>query len=180
MRNLSRSIRTWVGRQEGAVTVEFVVIVPFLLSLFFASVDVGISMLRQVMLDRAMDLAVREVRLGRVPNDGSVTMAQLICERTMLLPDCINNIAVEMQPIDTATFAGLTPTVQCVNRELALTPSVTFNVGAGGQAQELMLIRTCVAADPFIQLTGFFTAMPINPEGEYVVVSRGIFVNEPA
>ena len=174
------SFRAWAKRQDGAVTVEFVVIVPFLLSLFFASVDVGVSMLRQVMLDRATDLAVREVRLGRVPNDGSVTMAQLICERTMLLPDCINNIAVEMQPIDTSTFAGLTPTVQCVNRELNLTPSVAFSVGSGGSAQELMLIRTCVAAEPFIRLTGFFTAMPINEDGEYVVVSRGVFVNEPA
>ena len=174
------SFRAWAKRQDGAVTVEFVVIVPFLLSLFFASVDVGVSMLRQVMLDRATDLAVREVRLGRVPNDGTVTMAQLICERTMLLPDCINNIAVEMQPIDTSTFAGLTPTVQCVNRELNLTPSVAFSVGSGGSAQELMLIRTCVAAEPFIRLTGFFTAMPINEDGEYVVVSRGVFVNEPA
>lgn len=162
------------------MTVEFVVIVPFLLSLFFASVDVGISMLRQVMLDRAMDLAVRQVRLGNVPSDGSVTMSQLICANAMLLPDCTNNIAVEMQPIDTNTFAGLDSTVQCVNRELELTPSVTFNIGSGGNAQELMLIKTCVAADPFIRLTGFFTAMPINEEGEYVVVSRGIFVNEPA
>lgn len=177
---VSKAFRNWVRGQQGAVTVEFVVIVPFLLSLFFASVDVGISMLRQVMLDRAMDLAVREVRLGRVPDDGSVTMAQLICDRTMLLPDCMNNIAVEMEPIDTETFAGLTPTVQCVNREEDLTPSVTFDVGDGGNAQELMLIRTCVAADPFIRLTGFLTAMPINPEGQYVAVSRGIFVNEPA
>ncbi|CUX80293.1 MAG: Tad secretion system minor pilin component TadE [Roseibaca calidilacus] len=175
-----KSLRNWAFRQDGAVTAEFVIAVPFILSLFFASVDVGISMLRQVMLDRAMDLAVREVRLGRVPSDGSVTMAQLICARTALLPDCINNITVEMQPVDTQDFTGLTPAVQCVNRELDLTPAVTFNVGAGANAQELMLIRTCVAAEPLIRMTGFFTSMPINSEGQYVVVSRGVFVNEPS
>lgn len=180
MSKLLKFLRSWAQRQDGAVTVEFVVIIPFLLSLFFASVDVGVSMLRQVMLDRAVDLAVREVRLGRVPSNGSVTMAQLICERTMLLPDCADNIAVEMLPIDTSTFAGLDAAVGCVNRELDITPSVAFNPGSGGAAQELMLIRTCVAADPFIRLTGFLTSMPINPEGQYVAVSRGIFVNEPA
>ncbi|MBN2760072.1 MAG: pilus assembly protein [Rhodobacteraceae bacterium] len=173
------SLRSWVKRQDGAVTVEFVVIIPFLLTLFFASVDAGITMLRQVMLDRAVDLAVREVRLGRVPSDGSVTMAQLICDRTILFSDCPNNIAVEMQPIDTTNFAGLTDPIRCVDRELAITPAVAFNPGSGGSAQELMLIRTCVAADPLIRFTGFLTAMPINPEGQYVVASRGIFVNEP-
>lgn len=177
---LPTSLRAWVLRQDGNATVEFVVIVPFVLSLFFASVDIGISMVRQVMLDRAVDLAVREVRLGNVPSDGSVTMAQLICDRTSLLPDCINNIAVEMTPVDTTTFAGLDPTVRCVDREQNITPSVTFNPGSGGAAQELMLIRTCVAAEPFIRLTGYFTSMPINEEGAYVVVTRGVFVNEPA
>lgn len=173
-------LRRWAKRQDGAVTVEFVVIVPFILTLFFASVDSGMTMLRQVMLDRAVDLAVREVRLGNVPSDGSVTMSELICNRTILFSDCAGNIAVEMLPVDTATFAGLDAPIRCVDRELDITPAVAFNPGAGGSAQELMLIRTCVAADPFIRLTGFLTGMPINAEGQYVIASRGIFVNEPS
>jgi hypothetical protein len=180
MKRISHFLRSWATRQDGAVTVEFVVVVPFVLTLFFASVDVGVTMLRQVMLDRAVDMAVREVRLGRVPSDGSVTMAQMICDRAILFSDCHDNIAVEMQPIDTTNFNGLNDPVRCVNRELDITPAVAFNPGAGGAAQELMLIRTCVSANPFIRLTGFFTAMPINPEGDYVIASRGIFVNEPS
>lgn len=172
-------LRHWISRQDGNVTVEFVIVVPFLLSLFLASVDTGVSMLRQVMLDRAVDMAVREVRLGRVPSDGSVTMAQLICERTRFLTDCANSIAVEMLPIDTSNFDGLNDPIQCIDREQQIIPSVSFNPGAGGTAQELMTIRVCVAADPFIRLTGYLSSMPINEDGDYVVVSRGIFVKEP-
>jgi len=174
-----RRLKAGVVRDDGAVTVEFVVVVPFLLTLFFASVDAGITMLRQVMLDRATDLAVREVRLGRIPAGGSTTMAELICDRSALLPDCADAITVEMQPVDTTTFAGLDDPVQCVNREEDITPAVTFDPGMGGQAQELMVLRICVAADPFIRLTGMAAGMPVNANGEHVFVSRSVFVNEP-
>ncbi len=180
MRRISSLFRSWATRQDGAITVEFVVIVPFVLTLFFASVDTGVTMLRKVMLDRGVDLAVREVRLGNVPSDGSVTMAQLICDRTILFSDCINSISVEMQPVDTATFTGLDAPIRCIDREQNITPAVSFNPGSGGSAQELMLIRVCVAADPFIRLTGFLNSLPINPDGQYVIAAVGIFVNEPS
>lgn len=174
---MPNALRKWVRRQDGNVTVEFVIVVPFLLSLFFASVDAGITMLRQVFLDRAVDIAVREVRLGNLSESDS--LAQEICSRTSLIADCGQNITVEMVPIDTTNFAGLTDPIQCVDRELGITPAVAFNPGAGGSAQELMLLRVCIAADPFIRLTGYLSSMPINADGEYVLVSRGVFVNEP-
>lgn len=168
--------RPWRA-EEGSVTVEFVIVFPFVLSLLLMAIDSGITQLRQVFLHRAVDVAVREVRLGRVNEADS--MADLICERTALLPSCRQNIAVEMQPIDTETFAGLDAPNQCVDRETEITPAVTFNPGSGGQAQELMLIRVCVVADPFIRLTGFITALPVNGDGDYVLISNSVFVNEP-
>lgn len=177
MNPISKLTRRWAQRQDGNVTVEFVIVVPFLLSLFFASVDAGMTMLRQVFLDRAVDIAVREVRLGNL--DESDRLSAEICRRTALISDCAQNIAVEMVPIDTTNFTGLDDPIQCVDRELEITPAVAFNPGAGGSAQELMLLRVCVAANPFIRLTGFLSSMPINAEGDYVLVSRGVFVNEP-
>jgi hypothetical protein len=120
------------------------------------------------------------VRLGNIGNGDDTTLSQMICDRAGMLPDCATDIAVEMEPIDTVTFDGLDDPIQCVDREQNLTPAVTFNPGAGGQAQELMLIRVCVAADPFLRLTGFVNSMPINADGDYVLVSRSIFVNEPS
>lgn len=195
MKRISHFLRSWAKRQDGAVTVEFVVVVPFVLTLFFASVDTGITMLRQVMLDRAVDMAVREIRLGSERMDSSEEFRNAVCSgfedgngnvistgmrAVMNEAECLAGIAVEMQVIDTTNFSGLDDPVRCVNRELALTPAVAFNPGSGGAAQELMLIKTCVSANPFIRLTGFFNSMPINPDGDYVIASRGIFVNEPS
>lgn len=166
--------RTWRA-EGGAVTVEFVIIFPFVLSLLLMSIDSGITQLRQVFLHRAVDLAVREVRLGRT-NDAD-RMSDLICARTAMLPGCRQKIAVEMQPINTETFDGLDAPNQCVDRETEIAPALVFDPGAG--EQELMLIRVCVIADPFVRLTGYISALPMNEDGDYVLVSNSVFVMEP-
>lgn len=163
--------------EDGAVTVEFVIVFPFLLSLMLMAIDSGITQLRQTFLHRAVDLAVREVRLGRI--NESDAMSALICARTSMLPNCRENITVEMQVINTQTFAGLNEPTRCVNREENLTPAVDFNPGSRGDVQDLMLVRVCVAADPFIRLTGALTQMALNQEGNYVLTSNAVFVNEP-
>ncbi len=172
---ISRAVALYRCNEKGAVTVEFVIVFPFVLTLLLTSIDAGITNLRQVFLARAVDLAVREVRLGNVSE--SARMSELICSRTSMLPSCMQNITVEMRPIDTDTFAGLEDPVSCINRELEITPSVVFTPGTG--AQELMLIKVCVAADPFIRLNGFISQMPINASGQYVLITNSVFVNEP-
>lgn len=170
-----RPVRRWRANEDGGVTVEFVIIFPFVLSLLLMAFDSGITQLRHVFLNRAVDIAVREVRLGRVNESDS--LSQLICARTAMLPSCLQNITVEMQPVDTTTFSGLAAPTQCIDSESSITPALTFNPGAGDQ--QLMLIRVCVVADPFIRATGFISAMPINAEGAYVLIANSIFVNEP-
>lgn len=164
-------------REDGAVTVEFAVVFPLFMAVFLLAVDTGIAKMRQVFLDRAIDIAVREVRLGRVSEQSS--LASLICQRSSMLPNCLKNITVEMQPISTVDFAGLNDPVQCVNREKEITPAVVFNPGAGGQAQELMLIRVCVVVDPFIKMTRGLAGISLNESGDLVLIGRSVFVNEP-
>ncbi len=138
--------------------------------------DTGITSLRWVFLNRAVDLAVREVRLGNVSQ--SERFSDLICQRTAMLPKCRTGITVEMQPVDTTNFTGLDAPTRCIDREHDITPAVTFNPGAEG-AQELMLVRVCVASDPFIRFTGFVSGLRLNQSGQYVLTSQSIFVNEP-
>ncbi len=171
-----RVMRGWRS-EDGTTTVEFVVLFPLLFSVFVLAVDAGIMQFRQVVLHRAMDMAIREVRLGRITE--SDTMSGLICARTAMLPNCLDRITVEMRPIDTASFTGLDTPLTCVDLEEELTPYVEFNPGSGGAAQELMLVRVCVVADPFVRLTRVLTGVPVNPEGNAVLHTRGIFVKEP-
>lgn len=161
--------------ESGAVSAEFMIAFPVILMIMFAAIDVGVTNMRQVFLSRAVDLSVREVRLGNVSN--SVRLSELICSQTSMLPNCLQNITVEMRPIDTSTFDGLDDPFQCVNIEDEIRPAVTFIPGAG--AQELMLIRVCVAAEPFLRITGMVNDMPVNGSNQYVIVNTSVFVNEP-
>lgn len=178
MRRLAPWLRRFARTENGSSTVEFVIAVPIVLAMLFTSVDFGATMLRQIFLDRAVDIAVRQVRLGAVSAGGIAEFRQLICDGTILLPDCENAITIEMRPIDTDTWAGLNAPAQCINREEDIAPVVGFDPGSGDQ--ELMLIRVCVVADPFIDATGLVLGLPRDSSGAYHVVSRGAFANEPA
>lgn len=163
----------------GAATVEFVILFPLVLTMMLGAIDLGITMLRQVMLDRAVDMTVRDVRLGKIGTNGSDRMSDLICSNAMLLPNCNSNITVEMMPVNTSDFTGLDGPFPCIDDQQEITASVTFNPGAGGAEQELMLLRICVIAEPFLRVTGLFSGLDINPDGKLVLTSRSVFVNEP-
>jgi hypothetical protein len=173
---MTRILRFWRD-SAGSSTVEFVIIVPLLLSILLMSVDAGITQLRQVFLHRAIEQTVRDVRLGRVSENDR--MSTLICERAAMLPNCRSKIAVEMRPIDTSNFTGLHSPSTCIHSEDEITPALAFNPGAGGLAQELMLLRVCVTVEPFIRWTGVAMALPVNPTGNYVLRVSSVFVNEP-
>lgn len=177
------SPRNWFHRfrrnDDGAATVEFAILFPLVLAMMLGAIDLGITMVRQVMLDRAVDITVRDVRLGKVGTNSSDRMSDLICANSLMLPDCANNIAVEMMPVNTSDFTGLHGPFPCIDDQQQITPAVTFNPGAGGGAQELMLLRICVVAEPFLRVTGLFSGLDINPDGKLVLTSRSVFVNEP-
>ena len=174
-----RSLLARFRRQDhGSATVEFVIAVPLVLTFLFSSIDFGAVMLRQVFLDRSVDMAVRQVRLGTVDQTGFTAFRQMICDGTILIPNCTSNIAIEMRPVDTTNFTGLDAPAQCVNREQDIQPVLAFNPGAGNQ--ELMLIRVCIAADPFIALTGMVLGMEADATGAYNIVSNAAFANEPS
>ncbi|WFE74300.1 TadE/TadG family type IV pilus assembly protein [Roseinatronobacter sp. S2] len=175
--------KNWLYRfrhnDDGAATVEFVILFPLILAMMLGAIDLGITMVRQVMLDRAVDITVRDVRLGKIGTNSADRMSDLICANSMMLPNCASNITVEMMPVNTSDFSGLDGPFPCIDDQQQITPAVTFDPGAGGGAQELMLLRICVVAEPFLRVTGLFSGLDINPDGQLVLTSRSAFVNEP-
>ena len=98
--------RAWRS-ERGATSVEFLIVFPLMFSIFLASVDFGVTMLRQVMLDRAVDNSIRDIRLGRIDANGGALLSDIICDRSAFLGNCKANIAVEMQRMDPETLVGL-------------------------------------------------------------------------
>ena len=177
MNPLARLWRRFLRSESGVATIEFVLSVPIVLSLLFSSIDFGAVMLRQVSLDRGVDMATREVLLGNVPSNGIGTLRTLICNQTLLIPNCEANLTIELRPINTTTWAGLNSPVRCINRSAPIQPTLTFHPSAGNQ--DLMLMRVGASADPFITMTGYILGLNQSSWGDYLVVSISAFTNEP-
>jgi hypothetical protein len=177
MTRFMRKLKRFGLREAGTATVEFVIALPFVLAVLYTSVDFGSVMIRQVFLDRAVDMAVREVRLGNVPSNGHDMLRDLICERTVLLGNCAAGLTIELKPIDTATWAGLSDPITCIDRAQPIQPSLTFNPSAGNQ--HLMLVRVCASVDPFLSITGMVLGLGNDTGGDLRLIAQSAFTNEP-
>lgn len=177
MIRLRDHIRRFRQHEAGTTTVEFVITLPLILMFLLSSIDYGVVMLRQVFMDRAVDIAVRQVRLGNVRGSAANEFRQLICSNTFLIGNCTDVLTVELRPVDTLTWSGLDDPAQCVNREADLEPVLAFIPGGGNQ--ELMLIRVCAVVDPFLDITGLTLGLPQDNSGGYHIVSHAAFANEP-
>ena len=62
-----KKLRKWLARalrcEDGAATLEFALSVPVLITIFMASFESGLLMTRSIMLEQAVDITMRELRL---------------------------------------------------------------------------------------------------------------------
>lgn len=171
-------VRQFRTRQDGNATVEFVFLFPLFIFLLIASYEAGILAVRHVMLDRGLDLSVRALRLGQVTDPTPEKLKLAICQTAGLIPDCMNALHLELQPVSTTTWNPLNTTVECIDKSAEIQPVTTLNPGV---ANELMLVRVCAKINPLFGISGrpFGIRMPIDGAGQYALVSSTAFVNEP-
>ena len=135
-------------------------------------------MVRNVMLERGVDIAVRDLRLGT----GATTFdafKQNVCDNALIVQDCFDRIQLELQPVQTDTWA-LPPTgPRCVDVQSDIEP-VDQTVFLGGGNNDLMLIRVCALFDPFFGASALAMRMPTDGNGNYALVVSSAFVNEPS
>ncbi len=175
MRGLSFISRFW-RREEANATVEFVIVFPMVLLVFIAAFETAMLLTRQVMLERALDGAVRYLRLT---SGLSVTYDDIrtnICENTPVLPDCENALLLDVRPIDQVTYALPDYQLLCVDRSGTVTPANTFNPGVENQ---LMLVRACAAVDRILPISGLGLDLTRDETGAIHLLAANIFVNEP-
>ncbi|HGG05943.1 MAG TPA: pilus assembly protein [Aliiroseovarius sp.] len=169
-------IRNWLTRQDGTATIEFVILFPTFLWLFFSSFEIGIYMTRSVLLDRSVDMSVRDLRLGVMSPMTQEELKRRICVNAMMISNCENVVTVELTPISTTTWDVPANGVSCIQRNEPIQPVVEFT--PGGQ-NEIMSVRVCAILDPFFRTTPLVLQMPLDASGGYAIVSTSVFVNEP-
>ena len=173
---LAKRLKTAILGEEGTASIEFVILFPAIMTIFFSSFEVSIYLTRSVLLDRALDLNVRLLRLGSLDPATSTELKRRVCNDALIFNNCPSAIMLELTEISTANWALPNPQMTCVDREAEIQPAVNFDFGG---MNDLMLVRACTVLDPFFGTTPFVMDLPLDPSGGYVVAAASTFVNEP-
>lgn len=168
-------------RDESAnATVEFVILFPLFVTILLSSVELGMFTVRHTMLERGLDMAVRDVRLGTgtFTNDqvGHDALKTAICGYASILPNCENNLKLEMVRLDLRTAVNFPSNFDCVDRTELLNPVRNF---INGGENELMLLQACIQFDPLYPTSALGSQMSTDSAGMASMFAFSAFVQEP-
>ena len=202
IRRLAGRTRRFGRGEEGSSTVEFVILFPPVFLIFLSGFDAGMVMMRNVMLERGLDIAVRELRLGDPSPPTYDEFKEIICANTMgflgssvateeqPVPACIRNLQIELVTVTTEGTGPIAGDVRCVSKEQPINPAdMSAFYGDTGGNNEWMLVRACVNVNPsfdfVFQSAGFewkSLGAVLDSDGAdgYFMVATSAFVNEPS
>ncbi len=168
-------------REDGSATIEFVFLFPMFMFLFLMGFESGLYMIRNVMLERAVDISVRDIRLGngRVPEFAA--LKENICDDVLVIPNCADSIHIYMTEIDITpgAVAANTGDFRCLNR-YSSDPQFGDDDYEVGQANTMMLVQVCASVHPYFPTTGIGLGLRRDQlGGDYAIVASTAFVNEP-
>lgn len=172
-----RSLRDRFAREDGNATIEFVILFPLFIGVFASSFEAGLLSTRHALLDRGVDLAVRDLRLGVDPSPTFEELKASICNYSGVIPDCDTALNLELEQIDKSDWQFRTGQVQCIDRDEEITPVVNFTPGA---QHEMMLITVCAVIQPMVPVTGLGLKLPKVNTTDYALIVMSAFVNEPS
>jgi len=169
-------IKTFLRRDDGVATIDFTLMFPVVMGLFMCAAEMGAIQMRQPMMERAMDIVVRDLRLGKPEYRDPAVLKAAVCAEALLLSDCETNMKLEMGPVITRGFQYWDGGGDCIDRNQTVNPVINFTAGSNN---EIMLIRFCYLHDPIFPAVGLGKALPPVVNGGYKMMASTFFVNEP-
>ncbi len=175
---LGRTLRAFGLSEKGVATVEFVIVFPFFVGVFLGAYEVAIMNIRAVMLERATDIAVREIRLAGGSEVEHDDVRETVCTYAMLVANCEEVTKIELTRVDRDTWtANLEEEVDCRDRLDEIKPPKNFQ---NGTENDFMLIRVCAVVDTMFPSFGVGRTIPKDDLGGYILIANSVFVNEPS
>lgn len=161
--------------EDGGLVVEFVILFPLYIIFMLCAVEYALVTVKQAMLDRSVDLVVRDIRLGTGSGPTHDQIKDSICEKTLVVEDCSRNLQLEM--IRQSAFTGVTlpADVDCIDRADEAKPVREFT---NGPPNELMILRACAIVDPVFP-TSLMGRSLSNDDGLITLTATTAFVQEP-
>ncbi len=160
----------------GHASIEFAIMFPVFFFILLSSIELGVMTVRSALLERALDVVVREVRLTTGTAPSHQALKEMLCEETNVVPDCLNNLALEMYLIDPRAWTDISASATCTNRAEEVDPVTSFS---NGMDNELMILRACAKFDPMFSEIGLSSYLERDSSGDSAIVAMSAFVQEP-
>jgi Flp pilus assembly pilin Flp len=176
MTRLAKTLSRFRRDETGSATIEFVLYFTVLFVILATSVEIANMNLRHAMLERGVDIAVRDIRLstGAVPTYEEVR--QKICEEAEVLDQCSSNLMIEMKQVDPEVFVSLPDLPDCINAQEEPRPVRQYQPGMDN---DLMLMRVCFRYKPILPTSALAKAIGTDEQGYAKLIVRSAFVQEP-
>ena len=178
--DLIHRLQRFLHCEAGTATIEFSFFMPITILIFLASVESGYYTIRHVMLERGLDLVMREFRLGRLATASHNDIRNLICDATPLLRNCRSQLKVWIEPVNTTTWVMPQTPAYCGDRNGQLEstpPSGSVNTG---DSDQIMIVRICTLQNPLFPTTQFTSRLRADSvNGGYQLATATVVVNEP-
>ncbi|MEN8917812.1 MAG: pilus assembly protein, partial [Octadecabacter sp.] len=157
------------------------IFMPFLL-IPVSGFELGLLMTRHVMVERGLDMAVREVRLNTGIPLTETQVKTMICNSAGIIPNCMVNLRLEMRNIDlrhTGSNASnqIPRTASCTNLS---NPAQAPRNYTNGTPNQMMIVRACGLFSPMLPEFGLgYFLSRMRSDGHYPLVSTTAYVMEP-
>lgn len=168
-------LRRFRRDENGSATIDLAIMFPLFIMAMMASVELGFISIKHMMLERALDLTVREIRLGTGSAPQHDKIKQDICNRAPMLEDCETNLRLEMVRLNLRTWTAPPGDIDCVEKSEVVNPVRSFS---HGNVNELMLLRACALFEPLIPSSGLGKALD-KEAGFAAMIAQSAFVQEP-
>lgn len=180
IQTLLHPLRAICGRfcrsEDGTATIEFAILFPIFMFVMASGVELGVATLQNSMLERAVDMTVRDIRLGTGTAPQHDEIKTLICDRAGFIENCSDNLRLEMIQVDPRAWVAIPANADCTDQSEEVAPVRSF---VNGLDNELMILRACAKFDPLFPTSGLGGAMIKDGAGKYALVSTSAFVQEP-
>ncbi len=172
----------WLARMrradDGAVTIPTLLWLPLFFMIMAAGVEFGVLAIKQTLFDRGVELSTRILRLGIAPLPAQDVLRRSICTNIGFLHDCMENITVEVVPINTTTTPWTAPD-QVPDLCATVNPSYPPPSILRGMANQPMLLRACLGVEPMMTANPLGQVISRMDDGKMKLFSFTVFINEP-
>ncbi|SHJ39519.1 TadE-like protein [Shimia gijangensis] len=178
---MKTTIKHWLKSlrksETGNATIEFVILFPVFIFIMLSSIELGVFTIKSALVERALDVVVRDVRLSTGNSPTHEELKTMICDETGAIPGCQNNIAIELYNIDPRAWYDIAETTTCTNRAEEVDPVTTFH---NGMDNDLMVVRICAKYETLFENIGMSSLMQRDSSGDVAIVAISAFVQEPS